>query len=245
MNYKIIVQYDGTRYNGWQKQKNTKDTIQGKLEVLLSKMTGYPVEVHGSGRTDAGVHALAQTANFHLKTKQEPAELLHYLNRYLPADISVTDVQSVSERFHSRLNAVSKTYRYRIGIGPVRNVFERSYIFHMEETPDVTRMREAAAYLIGEHDFMSFNSNQRTKKSTVRRIDSIEIRSCANEITIDFTGNGFLYNMVRILTGTLVEAGLGKRAPEEIPAILSAKNRQAAGITMPPCGLTLVEVRYF
>ena len=244
MNYKIIVQYDGTRYNGWQKQKNTTNTIQGKLEALLTRMAGYEVEVHGSGRTDAGVHALGQTANFHLKEQQNPQKLLAYLNHYLPTDISVTHISVVSDRFHSRLNAVRKTYRYRIGVGPVRNALEHRYIYHMDEIPDVERMQKAAALLLGEHDFMSFNSNQRMKKSTVRRIDSIEIQATDHEITIDYTGNGFLYNMVRILTGTLVEIGLGKRNPEDIPSILQAKNRQAAGVTMPPNGLMLMYVDY-
>lgn len=243
MNYKIIVQYDGTRYNGWQKQKHTTETIQGKLETLLTRMNGCSIEVHGSGRTDAGVHALAQTANFHLNAKIDPQKLLRDLNQYLPADIAVTEVSIVPERFHSRLNAVQKTYRYRIGIGPVRNVFERRYIYHIDETPDISRMQQAASYLIGEHDFASFCS-RRTKKSTVRRIDSIDIRSTDQEITIDYTGNGFLYNMVRILTGTLVEIGIGKRNPENIPEILQAKNRQAAGITMPPDGLILMKVLY-
>ena len=243
-NIKLTISYDGTKYNGWQKQKNTTNTIQGKLEALLTRMAGYEVEVHGSGRTDAGVHALGQTANFHLKEQQNPQKLLAYLNHYLPADISVTDISVVSDRFHSRLNAVRKTYRYRIGVGPVRNALEHRYIYHMDEIPDVERMQKAAALLLGEHDFMSFNSNQRMKKSTVRRIDSIEIQATNHEITIDYTGNGFLYNMVRILTGTLVEIGLGKRNPEDIPSILQAKNRQAAGVTMPPNGLMLMYVDY-
>lgn len=244
MNYKIILQYDGTRYNGWQKQKNTTNTIQGKLETLLSRMAGYEVEVFGSGRTDAGVHALGQTANFHLREAKDPNELLAYLNHYLPADISVTKLTVVPERFHSRYNAIRKTYRYRIGIGPVRNALEHRYLYHMEEIPDVSRMQAAAALLLGEHDFMSFNSNQRMKKSTIRRIDSIQIQADAHEITIDYTGDGFLYNMVRILTGTLVEIGLGKREPDEIPSILQAKKRQAAGVTMPPNGLILLHVEY-
>ena len=244
MNYKITVQYDGTRYFGWQKQKTTDQTIQGKLEAILSRFCGQEIEVHGSGRTDAGVHALSQTANFHISKKTDPDELLHYLNQYLPADIAVTSVTPAPERFHARLNAVRKTYRYRLGIGPVKNVFERHYIHHLEQIPDVEAMKEAASYLIGEHDFKSFNSNQRMKKSTVRRIEAIDFHVSDSEIAIDFTGNGFLYNMVRILTGTLLEVGLGKRKASDIPSIIEAKNRQAAGITMPPEGLILINVEY-
>ena len=246
MNYRLTIQYDGTRYNGWQRQNNTSSTIQGKLEAILTRMAGCEVEIQGSGRTDAGVHALAQVANVHLpdSLSLRPEELLRTLNQYLPADIAVTDVSPASERFHARLNARQKTYRYRLGIGPVRNVFERNYICPVEGPLDLSAMNRAAGYLKGEHDFRSFQSNPRMKKSTIRRIDEISICEFPGEVRIDYTGNGFLYNMVRILTGTLVEIGQGKRSPEEIPSILHAKNRQAAGITMPPGGLILLEVRY-
>ena len=149
MNYKITLQYDGTRYDGWQKQGNSHNTIQEKLETILGKMCQTPIEVHGSGRTDAGVHALAQTANFHLEPGYDAADIMSCLNRYLPADIAVTDICEVPERFHSRLNAVRKTYRYRIHAGAVKNVFGRNYIYSIEEMPDAELMRQAAAHLVG------------------------------------------------------------------------------------------------
>ena len=244
MNYKITLQYDGTRYDGWQKQGNTHNTIQEKLETILGKMCQTPIEVHGSGRTDAGVHALAQTANFHLEPGYDAADIMSCLNRYLPADIAVTDICEVPERFHSRLNAVRKTYRYRIHAGAVKNVFGRNYIYSIEEMPDAELMRQAAAHLVGEHDFKSFCSNRHMKKSTVRHLYGITINQYSPELSMEFSGNGFLYNMVRILAGTLLEVGLGHIAPDRMTDILSKQDRQAAGPTLPAQGLFLVKVDY-
>ncbi len=243
-NYKMTLRYDGSRYDGWQKQTNTERTIQGKLEEVLGKMTGQPVEVHGSGRTDAGVHALCQVANFHADLRMTPEAVREYLNQYLPEDIAVTAVTTAPDRFHSRLNAVEKTYLYRIETAPRKDVFERKYIFGLGETPDVERMRRAAAFLLGEHDFKSFCSNKKMKKSTVRRITAITIETEGTKVLIRYRGNGFLYNMVRILTGTLIEVGLGKREPEEMREILMKKDRQAAGFTAPAEGLFLESVSY-
>lgn len=243
-NYKIVIQYDGTRYKGWQGQNSTDATIQGKIEAVLSAMTGETVEITGSGRTDAGVHALGQVANFHLHGTWECAQIRDYLNHYLPEDIAVTSVEMVDERFHSRYNAVSKTYRYRIHTGKIPDVFARKYVYDYQEPLDTERMKAAAALLIGTHDFKSFCGNKKMKKSTVRTIYEIRIEKTEQEIQIFYTGDGFLQNMVRILTGTLIEIGDGRRNPEEMTEILQNKNREAAGYTAPACGLALLEVNY-
>ena len=243
-NYKLTIQYDGTRYRGWQVQVNTDQTIQGKLEGVLSRLTGQLVEVHGSGRTDAGVHALGQVANVKLPHPVEPSELLGELNRYLPADIGVIAAEPAPERFHARLNARSKTYRYRIWNSAIPNVLERSYLYVLPESLDVAAMERAAADLVGTHDFRSFCGLKRFKKSTVRTITDIAITQDGAEMRLEFTGNGFLMRMVRILAGTLVEVGLGQRAADSMPAVLAAQDRAAAGPALPAQGLALVRVEY-
>lgn len=174
MNYKMILQYDGTRYNGWQKQGNTDNTIQGKLETLLSRIAGEPVEIHGAGRTDAGVHAAGQVANAKFHTDLSDEELLQTINHYLPEDIEVTSLARMPERFHSRLNAVDKTYEYRIVIDGRKHVFERKYVYFPEAPLDVEKMKEASKAFIGTYDFRSFCANKRMKKSTVRTITGID-----------------------------------------------------------------------
>jgi len=243
-NYKLTIQYDGTRYRGWQVQGNTDQTIQGKAEGVLSRLTGQPVELHGSGRTDAGVHALGQVANVKLPRPFDPSELLRELNRYLPADIGVIAVEPAPERFHARLNARSKTYRYRIWNSEIPNVLERSYLYPLPEPLDVAAMEQAAADLVGTHDFRSFCGLKRFKKSTVRTITDIIITQHSSEVRLEFTGNGFLMRMVRILAGTLVEVGLGQRAADAMPAVLAAQDRAAAGSALPAQGLALVRVEY-
>lgn len=253
-NFKMILQYEGTRYQGWQKQESTDNTIQGKLEALLSKMVGNKVEVHGSGRTDAGVHALGQVANFHADTDKTIAEILDYMNFYLPEDIAVIELSEVSDRFHSRLNAKGKTYCYRVINSRLPHVFDRRYAHTEEEELDVEAMKRAAEYLIGTHDFKAFTSSKRSKKSTVRTIESIQIERVtstsfsmtgeADEIRFLYSGNGFLYHMVRILTGTLLEVGKHKRKPEDVAGILKSGSRENAGELAPAKGLTLMEVRY-
>lgn len=244
MNYKLLLQYDGTKLNGWQKQGNTENTIQGKLESILERMYGEYVEIHGSGRTDAGVHALGQVANFHAPTKFSLEEIQSTLNEYLSKDIRILHVETVDERFHARLTARGKTYEYRIDNGAVANVFTRKYTMREESSLDLEAMRKAAVYFLGTHDFKTFCANKKMKKSTVRTITSIIIEEKDGIVSIRYTGNGFLYNMVRILTGTLIEVGRGKRKAEEMPEVLAAMDRGAAGFTAPAQGLYLVEVTY-
>ena len=242
-NYKITIQYDGTRYNGWQRQGNTKNTIQERFENVLFRMRGRKVEIFASGRTDAGVHAEGQVANFKCATDRTCEEIMEYLNRYLPEDIAVTSIEEVGERFHSRLNAVSKTYEYQIAVKKP-SVFVRKYVFTTDGNPDVEKMRFAAKLLLGKHDFKGFSSVGKTKKSTVRTLNSIDIISQGGIITIRINGSGFLYNMVRILAGTLLEIGTGKLDETVIHEIFQEKNREKAGATLPACGLKLVEVFY-
>ena len=243
-NYRMVLEYDGSRYDGWQKQGNSSQTIQGKIEGVLERMAGMPVEVHGSGRTDAGVHALAQTANFHADVSMSEEEIKDYLNKYLPEDIGVKSVEQASDRFHSRLNGIEKTYLYQIETGGKKQVFERKYIYGLFQPLNVKEMERAASFLIGEKDFKSFCSNKKLKKSSVRILKSIEFKQEGSKLFIRYTGNGFLYNMVRILTGTLIEVGLGQRKAEEMKEILEAKERSAAGFTAPPEGLFLEKVYY-
>lgn len=243
-NIKIIVRYDGTRYSGWQSQEHDENTIQGKLTAVLTRLLGEAVELAGSGRTDAGVHALGQVANFKTRSEMSCVELLENLNHYLPEDIGVISVGEVDARFHSRLNAVRKTYRYHIWNSPVHAVFDRRYTWSIEQPLDVPAMRRAAAGLTGTHDYKAFSSIKRGKKSTVRTIEAIEIEQTGADITISFIGNGFLYHMVRILTGTLVEVGLHKKTQEDMQAILASLNREQAGVMAPAQGLFLVNVEY-
>lgn len=242
-NYKITIQYDGTRYNGWQKQGNTKNTIQQKFEDILEKMCGKKVEIFASGRTDAGVHAQSQTANFKCETHMSPGEIMDYINKYLPEDIVVTSIKNVDERFHSRLNAVSKTYEYAIATTKP-DVFIRKYVFVTDKIPNIEKMRKGAELLLGKHDFKGFSSVGRTKKSTVRIINSIAITENDGIIKIRINGNGFLYNMVRIISGTLLEIGTGDLDLQCIEGIFQYKDREIAGKTLPACGLKLLEVFY-
>lgn len=243
-NYKFTLSYDGTRYSGWQSQGNTDATIQGKLEAVLTKMTGSPVDVIGAGRTDAGVHAREMTANALLTTKMSTSQIRDYLNEYLPNDICVQEVHEASTRFHSRYNATGKTYQYTCFVGPLKPVFDRSYVYPLPQVPDVKAMQKAASYLIGEHDFKSFCGNPKFKKSTIRTVDEIRISQKGDHLTFTYHGDGFLQNMVRILTGTLLEVGYGKRTPESMTEVLDAKNRKASGFMAPAQGLTLVKVDY-
>ncbi len=315
-NYKLTIQYDGTRYSGWQKQGNTADTIQGKIETVLQKWLKEDIEIHGSGRTDAGVHALCQVSNFKTSATLACPQIMAALNQYLPQDVRITSVTQVDPRFHARLNAKQKHYRYQIDNGSAAEVFERKYMTRFADTDyfyklcrqtghlsatfgdssvntdisrpsernnvasnntmppqrnnvasnntmppqrnnvasnntmppqiiyDLKAMQKAAALLCGEHDFKSFCDNKRMKKSTVRTITNLTIRNENNKMILDFYGNGFLYHMVRILTGTLLEVGIGLKSPEDIPAILQAQKREAAGFTAPPQGLFLMNVTY-
>ena len=245
-NYKMTVSYDGTRYFGWEHQPGNEMTIQGKLEKVLTTLqdNGKAVTVIGAGRTDAGVHARAMTCNALLETELSEDEIQVYMNRYLPDDISVNEVKQAADRFHSRFKAIGKTYRYTLWQGKSKPVFDRKYVTVLKDPPDIEKMREAAQYLIGMHDFRSFCGNPKMKKETIRVVDTLNIETSGNYIRIYIHGNGFLQNMVRIIVGTLLEVGYGRREPEEIPGILEAADRKKAGPTAPPQGLTLMKVDY-
>lgn len=245
-NIRMILEYDGTRYYGWQRLGNdsNSNTIQGKLEEVLSRMTDEETAVIGSGRTDAGVHALGQTANFHTDCDKCCAEIRSYLTTYLPKDIGILKVDEVPERFHSRLSATAKTYLYRIAKPDCPSVFDRKYTWQFPEMLDIDAMRSTSRLLIGSHDFRGFSSLKKTKKSTVREIYSLDITELEREIQIRIRGNGFLYNMVRIICGTLVDIGRGALDPDAIERILISRDRKDAGITAPPQGLFLESVEY-
>lgn len=243
-NYKLTIQYEGTKYNGWQKQGNTSNTIQEKLETVISSITGESVEIIGSGRTDGGVHAKGQICNFKLTKYFDKEKILEESNKYLPKDIRIILVEEADERFHARLNAKEKEYIYYIDNGKVSDLFKRKYVMRFKEKLDIEKMKTASEYLIGKHDFKSFCQNKKMKKSTIRTIYSINITKEDDIIRISYIGNGFLYNMIRILTGTLIEVGKGKISPEEIVDIIEKKDRGAAGFTAPPEGLFLQRVIY-
>lgn len=243
-NIRLLLQYEGGRYQGWQRQKSTDNTIQGKLETLLSKMCGEEIELQASGRTDAGVHAKGQVANFQTNCAMSVEEMQVYINRYLPEDIAVVQVTEASARFHSRLHAVGKKYRYLVINSDISDVFLRRYALQHPEALDEAKMRRAADYLLGEHDFQAFTSLKKSKKSTVRRIDVVDIKRAANVLEFTFEGNGFLHHMVRILMGTLLEVGRGEREPESVKQLLEGGKREDAGFLVPAKGLTLMEVYY-
>ena len=243
-NYRMTLQYEGTKYNGWQKQGNTPNTIQARLEAILQKLDGTEVEVRGSGRTDAGVHARGQVASFALEHPLPAAEVMACLNRYLPRDIGVTALEAAEPRFHARLNARSKWYRYRIHQGAVPDVFGRRYSWPCPELLDTAAMEAAAAHLVGRLDFRSFCDQKNSKRSTVRRVDSITFSREGTDLVIDFRGEGFLSHMVRITVGTLAEAGAHGLLPGQIPSVLAAQDRKQAGPLAPACGLTLMGVEY-
>ena len=236
-NLRLDICYDGTRYRGWQRLPGTDNTLQGKLEQTLSRILGQQIEVTGSGRTDAGVHAKLQIVNFHCDSAMPCSEILSQLRRYLPEDIGIYSCRDVSPRFHARLNAKEKTYRYRIWNSEGPCVFDRRFVAVLPQKLDIEKMRQAAGHLHGTHDFSAFCAN------AVRTIFCVDIAEIGEEVQITVTGNGFLHNMVRILVGTLVEVGLSQREADSIPE-LYGKARSEAGMLMPPAGLCLMEVTY-
>lgn len=243
-NYKLKISYDGSRYFGWEHQPD-RETIQGKIETVLARMVDKDmVDVIGAGRTDAGVHARAMIANVHLDTQMSPEEIRDYANRYLPDDIAILEVREAADRFHARYKAVGKTYQYTCFDGPVKPVFDRKYYTPMDQELDVEAMQEAAHFLEGKHDYKSFCGNSRMKKSTVRIVDTITVRRRKGYVYLTFHGTGFLQNMVRIMSGTLIEVGLGRKRPEEVGEILEACDRKVAGPTAPAKGLCLLKVDY-
>ena len=242
-NVRLDICYDGSKYRGWQRLSNTDHTIQAKLERALSRILEEPIEISGSGRTDAGTHAMGQVANFHCSSAMPADEILQQLRKYLPEDIGIYSCKNVSPRFHARLNAKTKTYRYRVWNTDTPCVFDRKYVYVCPCDFDVDAMRLAAAYFLGEHDFSAFCANKNMKKSTVRYIERFEVQKTDDEIVFWVTGNGFLHHMVRIMVGTLLEVGRGERAPESIPTLFGA-SRAASGELIPACGLCLMEVSY-
>ena len=242
-NLRLDLCYDGTRYRGWQRLAGEDNTIQGRIEQVLSRILDEPVEISGSGRTDAGAHAAHQIANFHCTSKMDCGQILSQLRRYLPEDIGIYSCQEVSDRFHARLNAKCKTYCYRVWNSGEPCVFDRRFVYAVPEELDLAAMHNAALHYLGEHDFSAFCANKNFKKSTVRRIDSFEIKGIGCEIRFTVRGNGFLYNMVRIMVGTLLEVGMGKRNADEIPLLFGQK-REKAGFLVPAQGLCLMEVEY-
>ena len=242
-NLRLDICYDGTRYKGWQRLAGSDNTIQGKLETTLSRMLGETIEVSGSGRTDAGTHALGQVVSFRCQSKISCEDILSGLRMYLPEDIGVYSCRNVSPRFHARLNAKTKTYRYRLWVSQAPCVFDRKYVHVDTASLDVDKMRLAAQYYVGSHDFSAFCGNKHMKKSTVRTIHAFDITETEHEIVFTVTGNGFLQHMVRIMVGTLLEVGREERSAENIPALYGA-DRAAAGPAVPACGLCLMEVTY-
>ena len=243
-NFRLALCYEGTRYRGWQRQGNTPDTLQARLEGLLGRMLGQEIELAGSGRTDAGVHARRQVCSFRAATDRSCEDLLRELRSYLPEDIGALALEEAEPRFHARLSCTGKTYLYRIWNSEAPCVFERRWVYPFPAALDTAAMERAAALLTGTHDFSAFCANKHMKKTAVRTLRQIEIRRAGEELQLRFTGDGFLYHMVRILVGTLLEVGTGERDAAEMPAILEAKDRSQAGFTAPAQGLTLWEEYY-
>jgi len=245
MNYKLQISYDGTKYKGWQRNKKTGDTLQARIEETLSKYLGEHIEINGAGRTDAGVHAKMQVANFHTSKKIDCNTLRTDLNRYLPKDIVINEASIADERFHSRFNAKSKTYVYTIWKADAKYppLFERKYVYECDKVFDIELLKKAADRFLGKHNFIGFSSD-RTKKSTVRTIEKIEIAEDDFTVKLSFTGDGFLYNMVRIITGTLIEIASGNMEEKIIDEVFKTNNRELAGFTAPSCGLCLENIQY-
>ncbi len=251
-NIQLVIEYDGSRYDGWQKAANSArntasgrgGAIQEKIEEVLTKMENKPVELTGAIRTEAGVHAYRQVANFHTESEKKAYEIKQYLNRYLPRDIAVLEVLEVNDRFHAAFNAKGFVFEYHITIGEVPSVFDRKYNYYCFKRPDIVKMKEAAKGLTGTHDYKAFSDNKRMKKSTVRTISDIGIYADEKEITITITGDDFWPNMVRILVGTILAAGLSEIPADSMPDIIASGDRNRAGEAVDAKGLFLSEVNY-
>ncbi len=244
-NIKLVIAYNGAAYHGWQRQADGIDTVQQRVEEAAAKIIGHPVTVSGAGRTDAGVHAAGQVANFHTANLSIPLRgLRRAMNSRLPRDIAIRSADEVAEKFHASRSAVAKTYRYRIYVSPQRSVELCGQVWHYWKSLEAERMRAAADKLVGEHDFRGMATSAETRENTVRTIYRCEVAQGDSEIIISVTGNGFLYNMVRNIVGTLVEIGRRRWEPEQIDVILTSRNRRDAGPTAPPDGLSLMSVQY-
>lgn len=242
-NLRLDICYDGTKYKGFQRLSGSDLTIQSKLEQTLSRLLEEPIEVSGSGRTDAGTHAIGQVVSFRCSSAMPCEDILACLRKYLPEDIGVISLKNASPRFHARLNAKTKTYRYRLWNSEMPCVFDRKYVYVDPSKLDIGAMRTAAKAYLGTHDFSAFCANKHMKKSTVRTIESFEIKQTGNEIIFTVTGNGFLQHMVRIMVGTLLDVGKGLRKADSIVSLYGAE-RSMAGPAVPSCGLCLMEVTY-
>ena len=242
-NIKLTIEYDGKKFNGWQKQPD-KLNIQGEIENAIKEITGEEVDLIGSGRTDAGVHAFGQVANFKTKSNLDIEKIPYAINSKLKKSIVIKEAEEADERFHSRYNAKQKTYRYVVNNSKQGTAIYRDLECHIPMNLNIEEMKKAAKYFEGEHDFSGFKASGTSSKSSVRTIYKAEVIKEGDRIKIELTGNGFLYNMVRIISGTLVDVGLGKIKAEDIPSIIEAKDRSKAGKTLPAHGLYLVEVKY-
>lgn len=245
-NIKLTIEYDGGRYDGWQRlgKDESTNTIEQKLLEVIRKMTNENPELYCGARTEVGVHAYAQIANFHTKSVMNPLEIKHYFNRYLPRDIAVTYVEEVPERFHATLNAKSKTYIYRIAVGDTIPVFDRKYVYYCFGKLNLDKMKEAADKLIGEHDFKGFSSVKKGKKSTIRKMESIEIYGDSREVQITMKANDFLHNMARMIVGALIEVGEEQMEPDAIREILDKQQFPEEVDMADAKGLFLQEVEY-
>lgn len=239
----MIIAYDGTKYQGWQRQSTTPMTIQEIIEKVIEEVVGYSVKIAGSGRTDGGVHAKGQVANVKLSGKVKEKVFRNKLNEKLPEDIRIRHVQLVPNRFHSRLDAVAKTYEYIVDTGEKPSVFTRKYCYHYTKPLDIDKMQKAVELLSGKHDFSAF-TDKKDEKSGVRELYSVKIEKHGQKIYFYFYGNGFMYHQVRILMGTLLEAGTGERSVESVREVLAARERAKAGFLAPALALTLKEVEY-
>jgi tRNA pseudouridine38-40 synthase len=243
-NIKLLIEYDGTNYLGWQVQPKGP-TIQGILEDKIKLLTGESIQLFGSGRTDAGVHALGQVAHFKTQSRMDLRSMQRALNSLLPRDIVIQKIEEVEEGFHARKHAKSKVYEYRILNRNLRSAFHRGYVWHIPQKLDLMKMKRATAHLIGEHDFSSFRSVGTPTRTAVRRVPRAGWkRGRGGLIRFEIEANGFLKQMVRSIVGTLVEVGKGKINPEEFQKILTSKDRKKAGPTAPAHGLFLKEVKY-
>jgi len=242
---KLTLSYDGTNYVGWQRQENGL-SVQQVVEEAFAPLvgTGGPPTIAGAGRTDAGVHALAQVASATLDIDLTVASIRRALNVRLPADVRVLDVEDAAPGFHAQFHATGKSYRYRLALAPVVSPFERWFVWHLPDLRGVEAMRQAAGALVGRHDFASFQAGGTAIRDTTRTLSRVALHQTGSELHIEIDGDGFLRHMVRIVVGTLVEVGAGTRSPDDLPGILAARDRRAAGATAPPNGLTLVGVQY-
>lgn len=242
-NIKLTIEYDGSRYYGWQSQPNVI-TIQEEIEKALKKITKEDITIFGSGRTDKGVHALGQVANFITNSKIEASKFMLALNSLLPKDIVIINSEEVHKDFHARFSAIGKQYEYRIYNSKIRSPINKNFSYHVYYNLDLEKIIEASKYFEITSDFSAFMASNSTVKDTIRTIYKLTIRKENNFLIVNITGNGFLYNMVRIIVGTLIDTGRGKIAVEDIPEIIKNTDRKKAGHTAPPQGLYLKEVYY-